>query len=74
MDDESDSGHSGHGLDLQMLRQALEAMDDPLENNDKDELRDNSDQDSQLDAVHAVESNGWYPFTKKEVSWYRDGH
>ncbi|KAH9811918.1 hypothetical protein DFH28DRAFT_931583 [Melampsora americana] len=67
MDDASDSDQSDHVLDLPMLRKALEAMDNLLELNKEEEFQDHLDLDAQLDVVHQVESNGWYPFTKKEV-------
>ncbi|KAH9813011.1 hypothetical protein DFH28DRAFT_1128957 [Melampsora americana] len=67
MDDALDSDQSDHVLDLPMLRKALEAMDNLLKLNEEEEFQDHLDLDAQLDVVHQVKLNGWYPFTKKEV-------
>ncbi|KAH9814463.1 hypothetical protein DFH28DRAFT_1168556 [Melampsora americana] len=67
-DDSSDSDDSDHILDFKLLRQGLEA----LANFNQEELpnemdsEDGMDIDIDLDDVAGLETNGWYPFRKKE--------
>ncbi|KAH9808962.1 hypothetical protein DFH28DRAFT_1192064 [Melampsora americana] len=68
-DDSSGSDDSDHILDFQLLRQGLEALAnlnlEHLPNEIDDE--DGMDIDIELDNVAGLETNGWYPFRKKEV-------
>ncbi|EGF97198.1 uncharacterized protein MELLADRAFT_70143 [Melampsora larici-populina 98AG31] len=66
-DSESDSGQSDNLLDFQMLRQALEAMDNLLDQEIEEEDTNALDIDDNVKPVEADVSNGWYPFTNKEV-------
>ncbi|KAH9810698.1 hypothetical protein DFH28DRAFT_1131780 [Melampsora americana] len=60
------SDESGDELDFQMLREALEAMANPMDQPNEDHLPPEMDFDGDLEQADGSNTNGWYPFTKKE--------
>ncbi|EGG09380.1 uncharacterized protein MELLADRAFT_104041 [Melampsora larici-populina 98AG31] len=75
----SDSDHSDNILDFQLLRQALEAMnnlgdhpveDHPVEDHPAEDADENPEEmalDDDILDVDPADLNGWYPFANKEV-------
>ncbi|KAH9807163.1 hypothetical protein DFH28DRAFT_1152885 [Melampsora americana] len=65
-DDNSDANESDDELDFHMLREALEAMANPMNHPLDDHVPPDLDFNGDLDESDGPSGYGWFPFTKKE--------
>jgi hypothetical protein len=68
-DNMDDSDITEERMDFDLLREAIDTLGHGLDDDTEDEAHYAKELEKELAAVKVTEAAGWYPFTKKEVSY-----